>query len=160
MTSRNIQIVNSSEEFFYEVIGQTIKSRSFNLSREAEFYIVKMLSQFMHSDYMFGINSDGRSEDSPLCFILKEAEEEGAPENKRALFRHLGDLALCTTGVFHSKKFSHNYYGTLGKIGYSNAAKLHLDSNLKNLYREMSASFERITFLLRTIPEIRVVKRI
>jgi hypothetical protein len=151
-----LEIVNSSQEYFYKVINQKFRERSLTLSNEAEFYIVNLLNHFVKTENLYGINQDGTKEDKPLAFLLKEAEDELDFEPKRLLFRQVGDLALYTIGVFPNKKVSGSYYGMMGKTGYSNAAKYYKNNNMREICQELSFNFERIAFLLRGIPQLTV----
>jgi hypothetical protein len=155
MTS-SIKLVNRSEEFFHQIITETLKAKQFQLSVEAEFYLVNLLSDFTRTEKMWSLNEFGEYEDRPLIFLIKEAEESPRVEVKKSVYRQVGDLALCKVGIFPNKKISSPYYGVMGKMGYSGAAKFSDEENLRSLYREMSDNFERIVFLLRRVPELNI----
>lgn len=152
--SSSIKLFNSSEEFFYQIVSETIRSRDFSLSAHAEFYLVKLLSEFTRTENIYSTNEQGSYEDKPLIFLMKEAEESPQLEVKKSVYRQVGDLALYKVGVFPNKKISSPYYGVMGKMGYSGAAKYSGELQFRDLYREMSDNFERIVFLLRRVPEL------
>jgi hypothetical protein len=155
---KKINIFQTPNEFFYETILNHLKESNVNLDKEVEFYLVEMLSRFIKTDELYASSSSGFI-NSPICLLLKEAEEETKDYSKILLFRQAGDLALYKVSIFSSKKESNEYYKTLGMLAYNRVADLQKRDQLKNLYRNLSSNFNKISNLLKTAPNININKK-
>lgn len=154
---KNLSIISSPNEYFYDVFTHHIKQQRIVLDKDVEFYIVQLLSRFIKTENVYLATSSGY-ENSPLCLLLKEADDERSLDVKRLLFRQVGDLAIYTVGVFSAKNINNHYYELIGKMAYSSAAALYQKDNIKNLYRDLSCNFGTITRILKTIPDLILVK--
>jgi hypothetical protein len=150
-----LNIITTTNEFFYEILSTQLKSSKVLLNQETEFYIVDLLSRFTKTDNIFILTEKGYRE-TPLCIMMKEADEEIGQQEKKLLYRQIGDLAIYTTGLFPHKKVSESYYQTIGKMAYNNAAKLHTKSQMKDLFRDLSTNFGLITKVLNNIPNFSI----
>lgn len=154
---KELNIISSPNEYFYDVFTCHVKKQRILLDKEVEFYIIQLLSRFIKTENVYLTTNSGYK-DSPLCLLLKEAEDEQSLEAKRLLFRQVGDLAIYTVGVFSAKNENNHYYEFIGKMAYSSAANLYQKDNIKNLYRDLSCNFGTITRILKTIPDLILVK--
>jgi hypothetical protein len=146
---KTIEIIMKPNEFFFNFIS--MESKRVRLNQDLEFYLVDLMCRFIKAENFY-LNTDRGLKDTPLCLLLKEAEDEVNLEVKRLLFRQIGDLALFTTGFIRDKNVSTYYYQTLGKSAYSSTALLYSKPQLKDRYRDLSTNFDLITGILNTIP--------
>lgn len=85
----------SAQEFFRELVTDTLSQRRLKVRDDTEFYLVNLLAeQVVRSDDL-----TGEPDDEPLAFILKRALEAERGERWRQLKR-LGDTALFVSGFF------------------------------------------------------------
>jgi hypothetical protein len=149
---KDLVVVRNPAEFFFQTVKLSAKAKNISLSEDSEFYLVSMLSRLSRTDALFSTDQNGSFKREPLVFMLKEAEEEIVPSNKKVLFQHIGDISLHTVGVFPERSVSDAYYCTLGKMAYSQTAKLQTLHTMKNLYRELAMDFEKFVAVLKGIP--------
>jgi len=152
---KQIELIKNPDEFFYSMLRTAFQERAVRVSTDTEYYVVSMLSRFVRSDHYFSKDEMGRYSNDPLCFLLKEAEEEGEPEAKRLLFRQVGDSALYKVGILKTKSPSPSYYGMLGKCAYSTTAKLYGRTKVQGLYQELAEKFDHIALALMKLPIIK-----
>lgn len=149
--NNKLEIYNQPNEFFYKLISDKFRDNKILVSKEVEFYIVNLLSRFLKSDNFFSIDSNGKNKNDPLVFLIKEAEDERNTECKKLLYRQVGDVALYSVGIMSNETTLFSYYSHLGKSAYSSVALLYEKRFIKNMYHELSYSFDPIVNSLREI---------
>lgn len=123
-----IRLAVSPQEYFQEKVLEARSTLKVELTDDVQFYIVNLLASYVALQPPGDLNN---SQDSaffakPLAFMLRDACE--APDaQKPGLYRALGDTSLYITGFFQDffnrKTFAIDYYISLGRTGYEQAAK-------------------------------------
>lgn len=64
-------------------------------------YLSALLTKFIHRDAIFAVKSPRGKQLYQIAEMLVEAERQGyKPEQRREIYRHIGDFALFWTGVY------------------------------------------------------------
>lgn len=132
--SPEIRLTATPQEFFQERVNSAKSSLKVDLPGDVEFYVVNLLCSFIVAPASSKDNPAGNETaffGKPLAFMLKDACE--APDQEKAgLYRALGDTSLYITGFFQDyfnrKTFDIDYYISLGRTGYDQAAR-HMQPN-------------------------------
>lgn len=152
-----LTIVAQPQAFFQELIAETFGKLKVRVLPETEFYLVNLLNQFMSTENLYARDSSGNMKEEPLVFLLKDALEEKAAENKRVMFRHVGDVSLYTAGFFHDslarKLVDVDYYIEMGGHAYQQTAVLTLEPAVKPVFSELSDRFPLFVDVLGEISE-------
>src|SRR3984893_18507545 len=89
----------SIQGIFRDLLSSAIEHQNAPGTQETEFYLVKLLADFLRSEALYLRDESGNAERKPLAFLLKEAlEERGAA--RLHLLRKLGDTSLFVSGMF------------------------------------------------------------
>lgn len=158
----HINLTATPQEFFKERIDLAGKSLQIRLSEDVEFYLVNLLCSFI-SPQSFGAASDSNGQffDRPLAFMLKDAVEADA-NAKSNLYKALGDTSLYITGFFqdyfNGKCIDIDYYITLGRTGYENAAHYSalnsVESGATATYQSLAANFVKVIDIVAEVSEL------
>lgn len=158
----NLTLVVQPEEFFHELVTQACKSRKVTPKPETEFYLVKLLGQFMNSENLYVRDADGRPKEEPLAFMIKDALDQTQIENQRLLFRHLGDVSLYTAGFFQDslmrKLVDIDYYIGIGGAAYRRVATAHNEAGPRAVFSELADKFGRFVDVLAEVGDQTIPK--
>ena len=138
-------VSESPAEVFREMVSEAIERRRVRASPPAEFYLVNLLTDFMHTRRLYPESSPARP---TLVELLAEARTSG-PSSQLAAFRRLGDVALFVAGFF-TESLSRSlvdvdYYVAMGGGAYSHASRLAASMALREIFEELSHHF--VTFM-------------
>lgn len=140
-----LELVESSENFFRELLSDALSQKRLKPSAETEIYLVNLLNRFVVTDHLFSRDQEGRYRDETLVALLKEALEQPEIRTKSLIFRQLGDLSLYKAGFFHEyisrKSVNLGYYMEMGGVAYQNAATLSNETTNRQIYSELSSQF-------------------
>ncbi|MEK7692426.1 MAG: hypothetical protein AAB425_15530 [Bdellovibrionota bacterium] len=157
VSQQNLEVVGNSEAFFYERVVEALGRHRIGVMPETEAYLVKLLSQFMFTENLYGRDGDGNLRDESLVNRLKEAIDEQQGELQRLLFRQIGDVSLYTAGFFQDslnrKLVDVEYYIDMGGQAYRNVASRAEAENWRNLYLELATKFSAFVEVLADISQ-------
>ncbi len=140
-------------DFFQTEMARLVGSRGIPV--EAQLYLANLCARFTKADTLF-VEQEGRRELEPLAFILKRATETTDEAQRMATLRHLGDVALYTSG-FLSDRIEHKglelgYFIQMGGLAYSSASDLAARNAgrrpLQSLYVALSTHFKAMVHVL------------
>jgi hypothetical protein len=158
-----IRLTATPQEFFQERVNLAKSSLKVDLTGDVEFYVVNLLCSFIAfpaSGKENGIAGEPNFFEKPLAFMLRDASE-AAPQDKPGMYRALGDTSLYITGFFQDyfnrKTFDIDYYITLGRTGYDQAARLMPPNRPESANREtlsaLAVDFVKIMDVLSEVSE-------
>lgn len=134
----------SVEAFFHEVLEGAMDRQGVEASESTEFYLVGLLGEF----------AKARLPDEPLSLRLAGTSTADAGERVRAL-KEVGDTSLYVTGFFADsltrKLVGPDYYMQLGQSAYRELAVRLSNSNVAEVYDELSGNFPRFVGVLGQI---------
>lgn len=149
--------VAKPEEYFQQLVSQTIGARKVSTLPEAEFYLVNLLNQFITTDQLYGRDSGGNAREQPLAMLLKDALEESTPQLQTRLFRQVGDISLYVGGFFQDslnrKLVDVDYYIDVGGTAYRQVAARVDENAARAMYEELSAKFAMFVDVLAEISD-------
>jgi hypothetical protein len=140
-------VVSNLTEFFKAELDKVKTSQS----EEVKFYLVNLLTRFSNSSNLFE-DSNGSNRIPTTIELLAEAEAEDNLELKKLLYCQAGDLSLYSIGFIKSQGISDYYYEFIGKKAYSCVVE-HSTRSQKDLYRELSSDFSKISKSLKTLSD-------
>lgn len=146
----------SLREYFKDMVGTAMENQKITVAPPTEFYVVNLLAEFLDTENLFRAEGNGRSEDEPLAFILKRAQEQQGFERVRELKR-LGDTSLYVSGFWGdslgNKLVDVDYYVSMGGRAYAALSEMFHGKSLASLYEELSGQFLRLVDLLSEISD-------
>jgi hypothetical protein len=155
--SQALTLVTHPEAFFHELVTQALGNQKVKVQPETEFYLVKLMQQFMTTDNLFPRDQNGSPKVEPLAFMIKEAAEESNSEAKTLLFRHVGDVSLYTAGYFQEslsrKLVDIDYYIDVGGLAYRQVAAQVDEKPYRGVYEELSHRFKNLVNVLSEVSE-------
>jgi hypothetical protein len=156
--SQTILVGKSAQEWFRELVADTLSARRLKIQEVTEFYLVDLLTRFLEKERLFVEEPDGTVRVEPLALILLRALE--ADRRARAVhLRRLGDTALFVSGFFADSlarsPVDIDYYISMGERAYSALAESERRGpGLDALYAELSERFEQFVDLFAEIAEL------
>lgn len=145
---KSIDLLTTPSEFFQQLVEKAISSQNVSTSAAAQCYLVRLLSQFLHTAQL----QEGST--SPLALQMHQATLS-SPEEKLQTFKQLGDHSLYISGFFSEsfkrKVIDIDYYINIGRIAYHNAAGLHPQNTFQKLYHELSKKFTKFVEVLSQV---------
>lgn len=148
--------VVSADEYFRELVGGAINGQRLAVGSETEFYLVKLLSEFLPAERLFIETPEGNHDTEPLALMYARSLE--APrEQQIGSLRKLGDVALYVSG-FWSDSLSRSvvdmdYYMGMGAAAYGKVADLLRSDRRHTLYSELSTKFVQLVDCLSEVAE-------
>lgn len=142
-------------DYFQHEMARLVGALGKAIPVEAQIYLANLCARFTKSDQLF-VDHEGRRELEPLAFILRRATECDDESQRMATLRHLGDVALYTSG-FLSDRIEHrgldvDYFIHMGGQAYSSASDLaarHAGRRpLRPLYDALSRHFKELVHVL------------
>lgn len=158
MTDRkSITLVAQPQDFFRELVTETLGRQHVSIQPETEFYLVNLLNQFMTTDRLYPRDGEGTVREEPLALMVKEALEQPAVQAQSLMFRQVGDVSLYVAGFFQDslvrKLVDVDYYIDMGGTAYQQVATRTTEDNLRALYGELSEKFGRFVEVLAEISD-------
>ena len=155
--SERIVVGKSAQEFFRELVSDTLSQRRLRVGEATEFYLVNLLSKQVERNPLPG---DGAAEDlaEPLAFILKKALESDRDTRWRQLKR-LGDTSLFVSGFFGDSlsrsMVDVGYYIAMGERAYDTlSGEPRGPSGAQELFGELAKRFSEFVDLFAEISEL------
>ena len=152
-------IERSLPEFFQEQVSLAIVHQKAQVSVDAEFYLVSLLTSFTDTERLFTQNEQGERMDKALAIQLLEAVQ-AMPAQKFSMLKNLGDLALYVSGFFSEslirKLVGRDYYQKMGHLAYASLSGMAAGDrflNLKPLFDEMAAKFQTLVNVVSEVAE-------
>lgn len=109
------------KEYFQGSVAAAVSHQKLQASEDAVYYVVNLLTLFMHSDALYERTPDGVMI-RPLASFFAEAVDAASVEQRNAALRRLGDVALFIAGVFanslNRKVVDLDYYISMGGTAY------------------------------------------
>jgi len=132
-------------EYFMESFDSARKSTGLYVSKDTEFYIVNMLTEFTDSDKFSKLYK------TPATLMVNRVLEN--PHEKLEISKNMGDITSFMCGFFpeHLEKPIFRYYISLGKAGYSVASRI--DERRGKIFDEMKENLPSIVDTLNEIKE-------
>ncbi|HTN54308.1 MAG TPA: hypothetical protein VML50_18005 [Anaeromyxobacter sp.] len=150
-----ILVGKSAQEWFREVVADTLSQRRIKVQEVTEFYLVNLLASFLEKERLFVEDADGTVHVEPLALILLRAVEGDRRARAREL-RRLGDTALFVSGFFGDSLARSlvdvGYYIAMGERAYGSLAGT--ERGLDGLFEELSARFGDFVDLFAEIAEL------
>src|SRR4030042_2004957 len=136
-------------EHFMEAFDSARKITGLYVSKDTEFYIVNMLTEFTDADKF------SKLYETPVTLMVNRVFEN--PGEKLEISKNMGDITSFMCGFFpeHLEKPIFRYYISLGKAGYSIASRI--DERRGTIFDEMK---ENLPFIVDTLNEIKENKEI
>jgi hypothetical protein len=155
--SRDILVGKSAQEWFREVISETLGHRRMKVQEGTEFYLVNLLASFLEREKLFVEEPDGTVRAEPLALILLRALEGDRRVRAREL-RRLGDTALFVSGFFGDSLSRSvvdvGYYIAMGERAYGTLAGQERAPGFGEVFEELSVRFGDFVDLFAEISEL------
>lgn len=143
-----LAIVTEPDAYFRELIMASLGKNKIQPRPETEFYLVKLLQQFMKPDSL---------QTEALAILLRQAVEEPHPQARLVRFRQIGDVSLYVAGYFQDslsrKLVDVDYYIGMGGVAYRQAASLVDAEALQPVYNELSENFSGFVDVLAEVSD-------
>jgi hypothetical protein len=145
----------SIKDFFRDLLQRAMENQRAQVQPFTELYVVNLLHEYLLSEVLYVQSEDGRLEQKPLAFLLKEALEEPGPARMHML-RRLGDTSLFVSGFFpdslarRSSLVDVDYYIAMGGRAYDAVGTL---AGHRDLWSELSGRFRLLVDLLNEVSE-------
>ncbi len=143
------------KDFFRDLLQRAMENQRAQVQPFTELYVVNLLHEYLLSEVLYVRSEDGRLEQKPLAFLLKEALEEPGPARLHML-RRLGDTSLFVSGFFpdslarRSSLVDVDYYIAMGGRAYDAVGTL---AGHRDLWSELSGRFRLLVDLLNEVSE-------
>jgi hypothetical protein len=137
--------------YFKELVESALQRQRLQASELTSFYIVNLLTTFVHRDN----GLCGRADAEPLALQLARAMESEGSVRREAL-RSVGDLSLFVAGFFsdslNRKLVDIDYYVMLGGRAYESLSHLERET-LAPAFAELAGSFLSFVDVLNDVSE-------
>lgn len=151
---------SSLYEFFQAEVVQTTSELRKDVPADTQIYLANLLARFASSDSVF-VPMEGRKELEPLAFVLKRAVEAEDEAGRVRELKHLGDIALYTSGFFSDRierrGVEVDYYIEMGGMAYRNVSDLaghrSIAAGFRDLYAKLSRHFADLVTVLWELAE-------
>ena len=155
--SERIVVGESAQEFFRQLVSDTLSQRRLRVAEATEFYLVNLLAEQVKRARLPG---NGVAEDfaEPLALILKKALESDRDTRWRQLKR-LGDTSLFVSGFFGDSLSRSvvdvSYYISMGEQAYDTlSGEPRGPSGAHELFGELAKRFAEFVDLFAEISEL------
>jgi hypothetical protein len=123
--SQQILVGKSAQEWFREMVSESLAQRRLRVQEVTEFYLVNLLATFLEKERLFVEDEEGNAREEPLALILLRALQADRRVRAREL-RRLGDTALFVSGFFGDSLARSlvdvDYYIAMGERAYGTLA--------------------------------------
>ena len=154
--SERIVVGKSAQEYFREVVSESLAQRRLHVGEATEFYLVNLLAERLRGDRR---GAGAREEaNEPLALMLKRALE-GDREARWRNLKQLGDTSLFVSGFFGDSLSRSlvdvNYYIAMGERAYDALSEEpRAPSGAHALFAELAERFPQLVDLLAEIAEL------
>ena len=154
MKPRTSTIVSESPaEVFREMVGEALARQRVRASEPTAFYLVHLLTEFVHTRRLFPADAPG----SPTLVELLAEALGSAPSARLTAFRRMGDFALFVAGFFTDSLSRSlvdvDYYAAMGGGAYANASRLSMSLDSREIFEELSSRFVRFMDVISEVGE-------
>jgi hypothetical protein len=158
--SKKIKLTITPSEFFRGEISTAFKQQNLSVDENIEFYLVKLLCNFVSPVMIETAEGEKNIFDIPLALLLKQSLESEVNQ-KIKLLKTIGDTSLYISGYFqdyfNQRTFDINYYIDLGSQAYLSVAsicrKKHQDEDFSSLYSNLSNNFKNYVEVIAEVSE-------
>lgn len=154
---KSITLVAQPQDYFRELITETLGRQQVSIQPETEFYLVNLLNQFMTADRLYTRDGQGAAREEPLALMIKDAFEQPQVQAQSAIFRQVGDVSLYVAGFFQDslnrKLVDVDYYIDMGGSAYQHVAVRTPEDTLRALYGELAEKFGQFVEVLAEISD-------
>ena len=146
-----------AHEYFDELFLEFQQKYSTTSSEFTRKYIIELLVFFISIDNLYKDDKLTGKKKAPLLSeeVLKSYHQNSL--YKTESLKRIADFSLYTTGMFSDyfkkKIIDVDYYISLGKNSYNEVSKMVEDTNLINIYLELSEKFVQFVDILNYISE-------
>lgn len=149
--SEPIVVGKSAQEYFKELVSDSLAQRGLRVNEATEFYLVNLLAERLRGDAARG------APDEPLALMLKRALE-GDREARYRNLKQLGDTSLFVSGFFGDSLARSlvdvDYYIAMGERAYDAlSGEPRGPSGAQVLFAELAERFPQLVDLLAEIAE-------
>jgi hypothetical protein len=134
-------LAETPAEVFRELVGEAVARQGVRASEHASFYLVNLLTDFIHTRRLFPAGIEG----GPTLVELLAGALESGPAVRLAAFRRMGDFALFVSGFFsdslNRKLVDVDYYAAMGGGAYAHASRLAAGFGSGEIFEELSREF-------------------
>ena len=121
-----ILVGKSAQEWFREMVSETLSTRRLKVQEVTEFYLVNVLTGFLGREKLYVEDAEGNVEAEPLALILLRALQAERRERVAGL-RRLGDTSTFVSGFFcdslAGRPVDVDYYIAMGERAYATLAE-------------------------------------
>ena len=153
----DILVGKSAQEWFREMVSETLSHRNVRIQEVTEFYLVNLLASFLEKERLFVEEADGSLHAEPLAMILLRALSAERRLRSQGL-RRLGDTALFVSGFFGDSlarsPVDVDYYISMGERAYGALRDTERGAGLEALYGELAERFATFVDLFAEIAEL------
>lgn len=97
--SRDLLTTTNIQSYFHQSLQTALDNNKLRVEDETIGYLVRLLSNFLHSDKLFEESEDGLHI-RPLALYYAEAISLSSRSNRHRVLQQLGDVALFISGLF------------------------------------------------------------
>ncbi|MDF1564683.1 MAG: hypothetical protein P1V51_16695 [Deltaproteobacteria bacterium] len=160
MPTHEILAAADVRAFFRDEMSTVLKHQRLTLTPDTEFYLVNLLGDFVRTEHLYELQSNGRHDEVPLAFLLQRAlEAEG--RMRVSSLKKLGDTSLVVSGFFSDRLARRlvdvDYYIAMGERAYDGAADLagahRATAALREIFAELARTFARVVDCLMEVSE-------
>lgn len=153
--AERIVVGKSAEEYFRELVSESLAPRRPPVGEATEFYLVNLLAERLRGDRR---GPAGEPEDEPLALMLLRAIE-GDREARWRNLKRLGDTSLFVSGFFGDSlarsPVDLGYYIAMGERAYEAlSGEPRGPSGAQALFAELSGRFPELVDVLAEIAEL------
>jgi hypothetical protein len=154
---KSLALVVQPQEYFHDLVTQALSNQKVRTKPEAEFYLVNLLNQFMHTERLYQKDGEGHLQNDALALMFKDALELQRAEEQRAMFRHVGDVSLYVAGFFQDslsrRLVDVDYYINMGENAYKHVANRVNEMLMRALYQELAEKFASFVEVLAEVSD-------
>lgn len=156
--SERILVGKSAQEYFRELVSESLAQRRLRVAEVTEFYLVNLLAERMRGDRGGRPAEGAERDDEPLAMMLKRALE-GDREARWKNLKQLGDTSLFVSGFFGDSlarsPVAVDYYIAMGERAYDALAdEPRGPSGAQALFAELAERFPQLVDLFAEIAEL------
>ncbi|MBI1909404.1 MAG: hypothetical protein HYS22_04465 [Deltaproteobacteria bacterium] len=164
MTQREkekIDAVTSLQEYFYELVRKAIGRQKVVATKEAEFYLVNLLRDFLKTEKVYENRSDTFKEE-PLALMLQRAFDADQT-SKVTILKKMGDFSLYIAGFFPNSLSRQlvdiDYYIKMGGSAYQTLSQAPKSPRaLRDIFLELAEKFLFFVDVLSEVSEESTLK--
>lgn len=154
--SRALLTTTNIQSYFHQSLQTALENNKLHAEDETIGYLVRLLSNFLHTEKLFEESEDGLSI-KPLALYYAEAINISSRPNRHRVLQRLGDVALFIAGLFadslERKLVDIDYYIAMGGNAYSYLADNDHRAVFAQVFNELSEKFVSFVDVLSELNE-------